>query len=77
MAPVTIGLLAASEGLTDAVAELRWREWGHSPEPTDRAWWVAATAREAGRDRLPISWQVYEAVERIPGPAMSVLIKRL
>ncbi|MGE0544352.1 MAG: GNAT family N-acetyltransferase [Dehalococcoidia bacterium] len=54
--PVTIQLLADNEHLIAAVGEMRWREWGHAPEPEDPAWWVDTTAREAGRDRLPVTW---------------------
>lgn len=54
--PVTVQLLADHERLIAAVGEMRWQEWGHPPEPEDRAWWVDVTAREAGRDRLPVTW---------------------
>ncbi len=54
--PVTVELLADHEQLIPALGELCWREWGHPPEPTDLEWWVEVTAREAGRDRLPITW---------------------
>lgn len=54
--PVTIHLLADNEPLIAVIGDLRWREWGHAPEPEDRAWWVDVTAREAGRDGLPITW---------------------
>jgi GNAT superfamily N-acetyltransferase len=53
---VTVELLADREDLIGSVSELRWREWGHWPEPTDPAWWLATTASEAGRDKLPITW---------------------
>ena len=53
---VAIHLLSDHERLIPAVGELRWREWGHAPEPEDLGWWVEVTAREAGRDRLPITW---------------------
>jgi GNAT superfamily N-acetyltransferase len=54
--PVTIQLLADNEHLIEPIGDLRWREWGHAPEPEERDWWVAITAREAGRDRLPVTW---------------------
>ena len=54
--PVTVQLLADNEQLLAAIGALRWREWGHAPEPEDPAWWADVTAREAGRDRLPITW---------------------
>lgn len=54
--PVTIRLLADHEQLIAAVGQMRWQEWGHAPEPEDPAWWIDTTAREAGRDRLPVTW---------------------
>ena len=54
--PVTIELLADHEPLIAAVGEMRWREWGHPPEPDDSAWWVDVTRGEAGRDRIPVTW---------------------
>jgi GNAT superfamily N-acetyltransferase len=53
---VTVHLLADNEHLIPAVGEIRWREWGHAPEPEDLDWWVDVTAKEAGRDRLPVTW---------------------
>jgi len=52
--PVTVQLLADHAQLIAAVGALRWREWGHAPDPEDREWWIAVTAREAGRDHLPL-----------------------
>jgi len=43
-----VELLADRPDLVEAVTDLRWREWGHQPEPTDRDWWRDATIREAG-----------------------------
>jgi len=54
--PVTIQLLADNERLIAAIGDMRWREWGHAPEPECRDWWVDVTAREAGRDQLPVTW---------------------
>jgi len=54
--PVVVALLADHERLIAAVGEMRWQEWGQPPEPDDRVWWVNVTAREAGRDQLPITW---------------------
>jgi GNAT superfamily N-acetyltransferase len=59
--PVTIHLLADNEHLIGAVGEMRWREWGHAPEPEDPAWWVDITAQEAGRDHLPVTWVAIDA----------------
>ena len=53
---VTVHLLADHERLIAAVGQMRWQEWGHPPEPEDQAWWSDVTAREAGRDRLPVTW---------------------
>ncbi len=51
-----IELLADHERLIPSIGAIRWREWGHAPEPEYPAWWVEVTAREAGRDRLPVTW---------------------
>lgn len=58
---VTVRLLA--DRLADAadVSDLRCREWGHEPEPTDPAFWLATTLREAGRDALPVTYVAYDA----------------
>lgn len=53
---ITTGLLADHPELIPAVGEMRWREWGHPPEPESLEWWVDVTAREAGRDLLPVTW---------------------
>jgi len=53
---VIVDLLADHPAALVAIAELRWREWGQPPEPTDLEWWAVGTAREAGRDVLPITW---------------------
>lgn len=54
--PVAVGFLADHAHLIPAVGHMRWREWGHAPEEEDLAWWVDVTAREAGRDALPVTW---------------------
>jgi GNAT superfamily N-acetyltransferase len=54
--PVTVQLLADNETLIATIGEMRWREWGHAPEPADLDWWIDVTAREAGRAHLPITW---------------------
>jgi GNAT superfamily N-acetyltransferase len=58
--PVTIALLADHERLIPVIGTLRWREWGHPPEPVDLAWWVDVTAREAGRHDLPVTWVAFD-----------------
>ena len=64
---ITIALLADHEHLIPALGEIGWREWGHPPEPTDLDWWIEVTAREAGRDRLPISWVAIDAAGEAVG----------
>jgi GNAT superfamily N-acetyltransferase len=51
-----VELLADHAGLIPAVGELRWREWGHAPEPEDLSWWVDVTRRESGRTGLPVTF---------------------
>jgi GNAT superfamily N-acetyltransferase len=51
-----VEFLADRPDLIEAVTDLRWREWGHEPEPTDLGWWRDATSREAGRETLPVTW---------------------
>ena len=53
---VAAELLADRSDLIEAVTDLRWREWGHPPEPMDRTWWRTATIRESGRSERPITW---------------------
>jgi GNAT superfamily N-acetyltransferase len=53
---VSVELLADHPQLIPAVGEIRWREWGHPPEPEELDWWIDVTAREAGQDQLPITW---------------------
>jgi len=54
-APLEIALLADHPDLIPAVAEIRWREWGGVPERAELDWWVDVTAREAGREGLPVT----------------------
>src|SRR5947209_2567806 len=54
--PIAVQLLADNENLIAAIGKLRWREWGRAPEPEDLDWWVNVTAREAGRDHMPLTW---------------------
>ncbi len=53
---LSVHLLADHPELVAAVGEMRWREWGHAPEPEELEWWVDVTAREAGREGLPVTW---------------------
>jgi len=51
-----VGLLADSPGLIPAVGEIRCQEWGRAQEPEQLSWWVDVTARETGRDELPVTF---------------------
>jgi GNAT superfamily N-acetyltransferase len=51
-----VELLADHAELIPAVGDLRWREWGHAPEPKDPSWWIDVTRREAGRPELPVTF---------------------
>ena len=42
-AAVAVALLADQPQLIAVVGELRWREWGHPPEPEALTWWVDVT----------------------------------
>src|SRR5262245_3277657 len=53
---VSVALLADHPQLISTVGEIRWKEWGHPPEPENLDWWVDVTGREAGRDQLPVTW---------------------
>lgn len=64
-----IELLADRPECIETVAQLRWREWGHPPEPTDLDFWVDTTTREAGRDSLPITFVAVDAA----GTALGVV----
>jgi GNAT superfamily N-acetyltransferase len=64
---LSIGLLADHPELIPAVGELRWREWGRPPEPESLDWWVDVTAREAGREALPVTWVAFEAGGKVLG----------
>jgi GNAT superfamily N-acetyltransferase len=52
----TIAVLADHPELIGPVAELRWSEWGKSPEPVDFDFWLDTTTAEAGRDAIPMTW---------------------
>jgi GNAT superfamily N-acetyltransferase len=58
---VTVGLLADFPASIRAVADIRWQEWGHAPEPEDPAWWLETTVRESGRSALPVTFVAHDA----------------
>lgn len=51
--------LAEHPELVSQVGQLRWREWGYGAE--DASSWIEVTAREAGRDQLPITLVAVDA----------------
>ena len=63
--PVT--LLADSAASAEAVAQMRWQEWGHPPEPEDPAWWLETTIREAGRDEPPVTFVAHDLTGEVLG----------
>ena len=65
--PLTVTLLADSMTSAEAVAEMRWREWGHPPEPQDQAWWLETTVREAGRHELPVTFVAHDVSGEVLG----------
>jgi GNAT superfamily N-acetyltransferase len=58
---VSVCLLADRPELIEPAARIRWREWGHAPEPEDPAFWVEVTRQEAGRGRLPFTLVAVDA----------------
>jgi len=66
MAP-TVTMLAECLSLAEAVAEMRWREWGHPPEPEDRTWWLETTIREAGKETLPVTFVAHDPADGVLG----------
>ena len=63
----TVTLLADSPTSIEAVAEMRWHEWGHPPEPVDPAWWLETTIREAGREGLPVTFVARGSADEVLG----------
>jgi len=62
-----VELLADHQELIPAVGELRWRDWGHAPEPEDLSWWVDVTGRESGRAELPVTFVALDSDGGIAG----------
>lgn len=63
----SVALLADRIQLVSAVAEIRWREWGHPPEPEALSWWVDAARREAGREELPVTFVATDMAGEVAG----------
>jgi GNAT superfamily N-acetyltransferase len=53
MSSVNVRVLADVPHLIVEVGILRWNEWGYGAESPDE--WIAVTAREAGREALPVT----------------------
>ena len=70
----SVELLADHPGLIPAVGQIRWREWGHAPEPESLDWWVDVTGREAGRVGLPVTWVAIDDAGQVVGAVCFVLI---
>ncbi len=51
--PVSIAVLADRPELVEPAGILRWTEWGYD-DPSPEVW-IAVTAREAGREALPVT----------------------
>ncbi|MBC8159981.1 MAG: GNAT family N-acetyltransferase [Roseiflexaceae bacterium] len=64
---ISVALLIDNPHLISVIGEIRWKEWGHPPEPEDVAWWVDITRREAGRDRLPVTWVAIDQLGQAVG----------
>jgi GNAT superfamily N-acetyltransferase len=65
--PLTVTLLADSLAAAEAVAEMRWREWGSFPDNDDPDWWLETTLREAGQDELPVTFVAHDAAGAVIG----------
>jgi GNAT superfamily N-acetyltransferase len=64
---LAVHLLADRPQLVGAVGEMRWREWGEEPGREELSWWVDVAAREAGRQRPPVSWVAVDEVGEAAG----------
>jgi len=64
---VSVSLLADLPELIEAVGILRWREWGHPPEPEDPALWIEVTRQEAGGEGLPFTLVAVDAAGEAVG----------
>jgi GNAT superfamily N-acetyltransferase len=64
---LTVSLLADSLESVEAVADLRWREWGQPPEPEDPAFWLDVTRNEAGREELPVTFVAHDKAGNVLG----------
>lgn len=65
--PYRVALLVDEPDLIGAVGTMRCREWGNITDPGDLSRWVAVTARESGRETLPITWVAADPRGRAAG----------
>lgn len=56
MTEFSIHSLARHPELVVPIGDLRWKQWGHAPQPTDRQWWIEATRRESSWQGLPVTF---------------------
>ena len=63
--PVSVVLLADHPALVREVGVLRWTEWGYDDPSPDE--WIAVSAREAGRDELPITLVAIDEDDAVVG----------
>lgn len=64
---ISVALLADHPHLIPTVGEIRWKEWGHPPEPESLDWWIDVTSREAGREALPVTWVAIDPLGQAVG----------
>jgi GNAT superfamily N-acetyltransferase len=60
-------LLADRPESIPAIADMRWREWGHPPEPVEYSFWLDITTREAGRSGLPVTFVCVDQSDDVIG----------
>ena len=56
--PVTIEVVSLASPYAPELGEIRWREWGHEPEPDDLSWWIEMACLEVGDggSNLPVTF---------------------
>ena len=64
---LTVTLLADALPSAEAVANMRWQEWGRPGETEEAAWWLETTVREAGRDELPVTLVAHDLTDDVVG----------
>jgi len=72
LTPYAVSFLADQPRLIGGVASLRWREWGHAPEPEDLDWWVEATTQESGRNEPPVTFVAHDGREALGAVGLGI-----